>query len=152
VLRGWPKLEVDGNSGTILLRIMRLERLADDVVLYLFEMDGLNLTSLSVHEPAEGLHFGLRDGTTRQIVLRVSRGDHAHPPGTPIVRDGQPRTHAVPFRGGGRVVQLFKLACDLRGADPAIQPTTLDHLPASELALQMVKGVGLVRFDAVTAP
>ncbi|HWF77863.1 MAG TPA: hypothetical protein VN694_11885, partial [Caulobacteraceae bacterium] len=158
VVKGWPGLEVNGYAadGT-LLDIVRFERLAPTVLLCLFEKDGKTLSQLDVHEPAEGLHFGL-SGAGQAVNLRYNyKASDTLLPGTQVPGVLQP----APWRGPAgeqRVIRLFRLSRDL--LDPkwgkyiqGIYPG-FDHLPSSQFAMQMLRGVGLVTFklDGNAAP
>ncbi|WP_273820924.1 hypothetical protein [Pseudomonas asplenii] len=151
VVQGWPGLEVnaytpDGKA----MDIVRFERLAPDVLLCLFELDGQTLGSLDIHEPAEGLHFGVADTEPKSINLRYNftNATQTHTAGEQVPDVFQ----SVPFRDQAqRLLRLYRLSRNLH--DPRygdyIQGiySGFDHLPSSEFALQMVKGVGLVSFD-----
>ncbi|MDF5736620.1 MULTISPECIES: hypothetical protein [unclassified Nostoc] len=63
VVSGWPGLEIeaypsgaDTEDPNQKLKILRMERLSDNIVLCLFE--GI-LQNVFIHEPTEGLHFGV---------------------------------------------------------------------------------------------
>lgn len=148
VVKGWPGLEVNGyaEDGT-LLDIVRFERLAPTVLLCLFEKDGKTLHQVDIHEPAEGLHFGLSGGTAVNVRTNHIIGDQG--PGSQIKGVLQ----AAPFReasGPGRVVRLFRLARALNDPKYRTYITDVyegfDHLPSSQFAMQMLRGVGLVSF------
>ena len=158
VVKGWPGLEVNGYAadGT-LLDIVRFERLSPTVLLCLFEKDGKTLSQLDVHEPAEGLHFGL-SGAGQAVNLRYNyKASDDLLPGAQVPGVLQP----APWRGPAgeqRVIRLFRLSRDL--LDPKygkyIQGvySGFDHLPSSQFAMQMLRGVGLVTFklDGSAAP
>lgn len=152
VVKGWPGLEVNGyaDDGT-LLDIIRFERLAPTVLLCLFEKDGKTLHKVDIHEPAEGLHFGLSGGSSVNVRYNHQAGDQG--PGSQVKGVYQP----APFRdaaggAGGRVVRMFRLARAL--LDPKYRTYIdgiyegFDHLPSSQFALQMLRGVGLVSFTS----
>lgn len=148
VVKGWPGLEANGyaDDGT-LLDIVRFERLAPTVLLCLFEKDGKTLHQVDIHEPAEGLHFGLSGGTA--VNVRTNHQIDAQGPGSQIKGVLQP----APFRangGDGQVIRMFRLARALHDPKYAtyIQGVYegFDHLPSSQFALQMLRGVGLVSF------
>jgi hypothetical protein len=148
VVAGWPGLEVNGYApdGT-LLDIVRFERLAPTVLLCLFEKDGKTVRQVDIHEPGEGLHFGLSGGTA--VNVRSNQGNGGKGPGSQVKGVLQP----APFRaqgGDGQVIRMFRLARDL--LDPQYGAYIkgvyegFDHLPSSQFAMQMLRGVGLVSF------
>ena len=67
VVSGWPTLEVTGyDEAGNPLTVLRMDHLAPGVLLFLVE--GL-VHHVDIHEPAEGLHFGLDvgdDGSARR--------------------------------------------------------------------------------------
>lgn len=149
LVKGWPGLEVNGYAadGT-LLDIVRFERLAPTVLLCLFEKDGKTLAQLDIHEPAEGLHFGL-SGAGSAVNVRYNHQDGTAGPGAQVAGVLQP----APFRtaaGTPRVIRLLRLARALH--DPRFASyisgiyAGFDHLPSSQFAMQMLRGVGLVSF------
>jgi len=150
VVKGWPGLEVNGYAGDgTLLDIVRFERLAPTVLLCLFEKDGKRLARLDVHEPAEGLHFGLSGGGGA-VNVRYNHQQDASGPGAQAPGVVQP----APFRGAAderRVVRLFRLSRALLDPKYAAYITGVysgfDHLPSSQFAMQMLRGVGLVSFE-----
>lgn len=152
VVQGWPGLEVnaytpDGKA----MDIVRFERLAPGVLLCLFDLDGQTLGSVDIHEPAEGLHFGVAATEPKAINLRYNFTNATQ---TNTAGEQVPGVfQSVPFRDANvqRLLRLYRLSKNLH--DPKygdyIQGiySGFDHLPSSEFALQMVKGVGLVSFD-----
>lgn len=152
IVDGWPGLEVNGyaddETGT-LMDIVRFERLAPTVMICMFEKDNKLVRNIDVHEPAEGLHFGVTDDSPASINIRynVQHGDDG--PGHQVVGVDQP----VPFRGTEerRVVRVYRLAKQLDDPKYAAYIQNIskdyDHLPSSEFAMQLVKGVGLVSFN-----
>lgn len=148
-VRGWPGMEVNGyaEDGS-LIDIVRFERLAPTVLICLFEDKKSNaLRQIELHEPAETLHFGV---ILQSINIRYNYAAGNNGVGSPSKDISQ----EVPFRGTGdnRVIRMFRLAKAL--IDPEnnysnyIQniSSDFDHLPSSEFAMQMLKGVGKVSF------
>jgi hypothetical protein len=149
VVDGWPGLEVAAQDahGAVLDRVLRRERLAPGLLVYLVE--GV-LASVEIHEPAEGLHFGLDPGLERKQLRHLRASAHAVP-GTLF-----PGVAAqVHFRDRGlRVLDVAATADSIGAALPG------DELPGDELpgtgeppsvntaefALQMVEGAQSVRF------
>ena len=151
VVKGWPGLEVNAyaKDGS-LMDIVRFERLAPTVLLCLLEKDGMQVGFIDIHEPAEGLHFGVTNKTPQSINLRYNyEKDEKHKPGAQVENIFQP----APFRSdsNSRLLRLFRLSKDL--LDPKYKDyiqgiySEFDHLPSSEFAMQMLKGVGLVSFN-----
>jgi hypothetical protein len=149
VVKGWPGLEVNGyDKDGNLLDIVRFERLAPTVLLCLFEKGGNTVSEVDIHEPAEGLHFGLSGGTS--VNIRDNQGAGTVGPGSQVKDLYQP----APFRDTGTdgpgVVRMFRLARALHDPKYAghIQGIYqgFDHLPSSQFAMQMLRGVGMVAF------
>ena len=149
VVKGWPGLEVNGYAAdNTALDIVRFERLAPTVLLCLFEKDGKTLAKLDIHEPAEGLHFGL-SGAGSAVNVRYNHQDGAFGPGAQAPGVLQP----APFRsaaGTPRVIRMLRLARALHDPKFATYISGIyagfDHLPSSQFAMQMLRGVGLVTF------
>lgn len=154
VVSGWPGLEVRGSNAGQALPLLRMDRLAPDILLVLFAgvPDAVNIM-----EPPEGLHFGVRkdsaDAPTGYTFLR-GLGHNGQAAGKQL--PGTPR-QTVPFRAGGRsgVVDVRTL---VEGAtSPAFvgMRATLKSLGAldgqdtftsAELAIEMVRSAGLQAF------
>jgi hypothetical protein len=144
VVSGWPGLEVSGYSHASgsreLLTILRFERLSPQVLLILFDGE---LDTAELHEPPEGLHFGLDmpDGPITPTAffkkLRSASLDTA----------GDPLDAVVPvhYRTGINVICVSELANELALKVGASTPFT-----SAEFALEMIEGVALVRF--ITKP
>jgi hypothetical protein len=151
LVKGWPGLEVDGYAADgSLLDIIRFERLAPTVLLCLFEKDGKTLTKLDIHEPPEGLHFGL-SGDGQAVNIRWNHAQGGQGAGTQVPKV----LLAVPFRETGaeaRTIRMFRLSRAMLGKDFSTYITGVDadfdHLPSSQFAMQMLRGVGLVAFAA----
>ena len=151
VVQGWPGLEVNGytREDGSLMDIVRFERLAPTVLLCLFELNGATLGSVDIHEPAEGLHFGVADTEPKSVNIRYNFAEGNEGAGHQVPNVFQD----VPFRSTQtlRTLRLFRLSKDLHDQKYDIYIKNIysgyDHLPSSEFALQMVKGVGLVSFN-----
>lgn len=158
VVKGWPGLEVNGYANDdkgSLMDIVRFERLADTVLLCLFEKDNLTVAEIDIHEPAEGLHFGVTDTseTEKTVTVRYNHQVDRFDVGS----QSDPACLApIPFRGTNtlRLLRVFRLSKNLysnAAYGQYISHDTIyegfDHLPSSEFAMQMVKGVGMVKFN-----
>ena len=106
------------------------------------------MSRLDVHEPAEGLHFGL-SGAGVAVNLRYNHQNGDDGPGTQVPGILQPAPFRVPA-GEQRVIRLFRLSRALLDPKYATYITGVysgfDHLPSSQFAMQMLRGVGLVTF------
>lgn len=140
------------------LQILRLERLAPNVMLCLF--DGV-CQEVRLHQPAEGLHFGLDrtdDGFAKQLKI-VKAADPAlddvgnylpqdNPHARLIVRSDTAGTTYM-RRGADRVLKVSRVFADMRQQlTQAGALTASDLYTAAEFALEMVEGVDMVRFVA----
>lgn len=132
----WPGLEVQayGHDGQTRLPIRRFEALASDVLLCLF--DG-TVGKVDIHEPPEGLHFGL-DMPDRGKIDRGTMFKRLRNP-----QDGSrlgPNDLAAAYReASAGVLDIAKLARGMQAGLGA--PFT-----SAEFALEMIEGVGLVSF------
>lgn len=175
VVKGWwPGMQIDGYnsseefpSSTPLTNI-RLETLAPGILLCLF--DGI-ASRVNIHEPPEGLHFGLDelDDADRKTFpqahykkgLRYLSGRYTEPGaagspeiGSPMMADdGNKQKEIAAYlttlkNGDKRVLDINALATEVqaqlikaKGLASANEPFT-----AAEFALQMVEGVQMVGF------
>jgi hypothetical protein len=150
VVSGWPGLEVTAydSANTLLTPPLRMERLAPTILLF---MVAGTIHHVDIHEPAEGLHFGIdQESNTkslRWVTVPASAPANTHA-GDQV--DGAPPV-TVQLRSR-RVVKVDQLAKDVQTALDAAHanddPTS--HAPrpftTAELALQLVEGVEAVRF------
>jgi hypothetical protein len=150
VVSGWPGLEVTAydSTNTLLTPPLRMERLAPTILLFM--VAGV-IHHVDLHEPAEGLHFGIdQESNTRS--LRWVTVPATAPAKT---RPGDQVLGATPVGvqlRSGRVVKVDQLAKDVKTAlDTAhANDDPNSHAPraftTAELALELVEGVEAVRF------
>lgn len=151
VTSGWPGMEVSGFSdgdGTQPLRLLRLERLAPTLLLGLFAG---TLQRLDLHEPSEGLHFGVeRTPTDPTKTLRYANSGGGVQAGDPI-----PNLElSVPMRatGDGTVLRVNALAQSMATRVWAPRTPTRQRVTSAQFALEMVQGIGRVTFRALSTP
>lgn len=168
---GWPGMEVKAYRGTVeggpagpRLSLLRMDRLAPDVMLCIFE--GVP-TRVDVEEPREGIQFGVdlmdRDGngivepstevpSGLRLKMRKIRGPLAGQltRATPDRLDPTPQYQNVPVRRSNRRVLHIQLlrerlqASLAASGDPDANPGTLS---SGELALQMFQLPFQQRFE-----
>jgi hypothetical protein len=156
VVKGWwPGIRADGYDGAQAeLSRLRLDPLSDTTLLALFDGE---VQQVNIHEPSEGVHFGLRDLSTKE--LKYISGTYQHPDGTkPVIGQGmlvKSGGRDVPISydkiqlrdGPQRVLAIHQLAPGLKGALVTNHGLTADDpYTAAEFALEMVEGVHLVTF------
>jgi hypothetical protein len=150
VVTGWPNLEVWARDATgAPLTLVRLDVLPPAKLLALF--DG-TVAQVDIHEPSEGLHFGLDVGGGKLLrYVTVPAGAGTAQPGAPIDDDTVTLTAAeIPMRGLG-VIDVTQLAARIQanlvavGANNAADGTARPFTSA-EFALQMVEGAESVVF------
>lgn len=161
VLKGWPRLQVNGYSdinGDQELDKFRLVRLSNDILLALFDGE---LQMVAIHEPPEQLHFGVEGGFSNfKTTLRAVVGASV---GTPVVdlHPGEqiPGDRKLPFeaslstRTDGRTVQVKAAADSIKTelTKPDLKQDTDDfRFTSAEFALEMIKGVMKVEFQIST--
>lgn len=152
VVADWPGLEVEAYSAEAdwhnpqeKLEMVRMERLAPNVLLCLFA--GL-IHHLLIHEPTEGLHFGVDLDEELNLYKQLWQiaPDRLNP--AINIRSEFPdsqgnQIHPLPLRAGNkRVLDIQTLAESM--ADEIDRPFT-----AAEFALQMVEGVESVHFKNI---
>jgi hypothetical protein len=142
----WPNLQATPyDASGQELPIIRYERIAGDVLLCL--VDGA-MTSVDIHQPPEGLHFGFDPGPNSLDPAQFFK--QLRDPVTGANQGGA-RIDAIPYRAGNqRVVDIDGFAGLVEtAAMPALGAETppRPNITAAEFALMMVEGVGLVRFQ-----
>lgn len=157
VVKGWPGLEVrafdDADPPAELTHILRMERLAPDILICLFE--GV-VKTLYVHEPCEMIHLGVTEpeepATEYSKDLRYVVDCGKHKAGSQI-DDSLPysKVQSIPFRAGGtnndtRVIQISKLASNIRDTLNPVYAKT-NPFTSAEFALEMAEGVEQVCFQ-----
>jgi hypothetical protein len=158
VLKGWPRLQVNGYSdinGDQELDKFRLVRLSNEIMLALF--DG-GLRMVAIHEPPEQLHFGVEGGfskfkTSLRAVVGASVGSPVvdlHPGEQIPGNRGLPFEALLPTRSDGRTVQVAAAADNIKKElmkDELKQNTSDFRFTSAEFALEMIKGVMKVEFQ-----
>lgn len=150
VVSGWPGLLVDGYDTAVtdldsidvtegqLLPLLRMEKLAKDVLICLFAGE---VKTVDVHLQPESMHFGL-DAPTEES-----------PEWSKNLRDEQGETtetliSPIPWQNEAKEVidltaltELMKVELEKMNGD-----ATLDKFTSGQFALQMIEGVQKVRF------
>jgi hypothetical protein len=152
IVSGWPGVEVSAYSddaATQPLRLLRLDRLSDDVLIGLF--DGLPRV-VNFLQPPEGLHFGVRPGQAPyppyySFLRGLGYGGHAAGLQIPGV------TAAVTMRAGAKagVLDVAASAASVKAAlqgQGALDPS--GTFTAAEFAVQMVRAAGMQSFQWTT--
>lgn len=150
VVSGWPAMEVRAYQDAAMTRtadIIRLERVANDVIFALF---GQPAAVVQFSEPSETLHFGFEapenEGDPYVKILKYVNAD-GHAPGSEMSA-----TLDAVFRSGGRsVVDVAAFQQTLQQtleADGGM--TDGSAWTAAEFALEMVQGVEEVNFTVET--
>jgi hypothetical protein len=144
--------EIEKEKDALELAPLRIDRLAPDVLLCIFNGKVMTLT---VKQPPEGLHFGLSpqgNGKYQRLSLRkVTEASGVVQPGAQIANDEKlpiqvpMRQPADPSRPPTRVVCMAKLAELFKEALKALRDVT-----SSELGVELVESPGLVEFKAGT--
>jgi hypothetical protein len=153
----WPGLEVAASAGGNPLQILRMDHLAGDILLCLF--NGVPDT-VTFTEPGEGLHFGV-DAQADSQSFTVSLRGLGFPAGTPYAAGAQV---AVPpgsgnfvsatggFRGGAAqpagVLDVAGLVSAIQAAMPQGALGPGGALTPGGFAIQMVRGAGLQAYQA----
>lgn len=147
VVSGWPGLEVKAYetisgvppAGSNPLKLLRLDRLAPDVLLCLF--DGVP-ARVEFNEPSEGLHFGVEDDNI--VALRWINNDSGQT-GAPLYVKGQLQTATAVFRKDAQKNDTRVL--DVRQTQAALQSglkqagalAPAEQIGAAAFAIQMVQ-------------
>jgi hypothetical protein len=154
VVDGWPGLEVTayGPDGKAFEKPLRMERIAPSLLLF---MVAGTIDRIDVHEPAEGLHFGLdttegvAHGETEASLISptktlryVAPKDSKATPGAQIDNVTAP----VTFRGDNVVNIKATATAFAKALVDAHALDDVEKFTGAEFALQMVEGVQTVTF------
>lgn len=153
VVADWPGLEVDAyppeadtNNPQQKLKIVRMERLSPHILLCLF--DGL-IHDVFIHEPTEGLHFGIDKDEHLQHYKQLwdIKPDVQNPniKTRDIAEDDQnKKIQPLPMRTKNKnVLNISQMVEDMK---TQLNTDSADFT-AAEFALQMVEGVESVHFN-----
>ena len=145
VVSGWPGLLVDGYDQVVsdldsidpteanLLPLLRMETLAKDVLLCLFEGE---IKTVDIHLQPESMHFGLdaptEDSPEWSKNLRNSEGE--------LMENSIP----IPWKNEEKeVIDLQKFATQMK---ETLSSSDEDEFTSGQFGLQMIEGVEKVRF------
>jgi hypothetical protein len=137
-VESWVGLEAMASSNGVPLQILRMDRLAPEILLCIYNG---KVTEIELKQPPEAVHFGAAtkaDGYEK-VGLRKIRGDIAVL-GDPLPGDGT----LVPIRGQ-RVVHVNELA-DAIKKRLGDQLASGDSLTSAEFAVQMIESPAKVIF------
>jgi hypothetical protein len=155
VVSGWPGLEVRAfadREGTQAIELLRLERLAPDVMICIISGERGIPARIDINEPGEGLQFGVVDGaiaprwpgfTQPQRTGKVITTDRCEPvpPVSPVMRkkSGQDT----------RVLDVIATRANLKSRLIELGAMTQgNELESADFALQMVKSPAQQPFTA----
>ena len=146
-VNAYPKGETPTDPKQTLLPILRLEQLGPQSGVLLCLIDG-DAAQVDVHEPPEGLHYGLDSYSVSNGTVTATKAIHTFkppvPPATTVTID--PTTTPLPgvaacFRPTSpRVLMMSSLADKIAAANGA---TAID---SAEMGFEMTEGVGQVSF------
>ena len=148
VVDGWPNLEVTPyapGGAELPPPPLRMERIAPSVLFYIYPAA---LGSVAVHEPAEGLHFGLDEANHPPPAvkpLKELRWLVADPDGPPAGTLDSSITAPVSFRADPFTLRVAQFAADAESnlkAKKAAAPA----FTSAELAIELVATVDRVEF------
>jgi hypothetical protein len=151
VVSGWPGLEVQATKANVTVDILRMDRLAPDILLVLF--NGVPDT-VNVVEPSEGLHLGVIDVPNQpgqyEVLLR-GLGFASYPGGEQIAGPGGAYLKATTGcrTGGGQpdgVLDIDALTKNITTTMPAGALGDGNAMTSGGFAIQMVRGAGLQAF------
>jgi hypothetical protein len=150
----WPGIRVDAfDANGKRLPVVRLDVLAPALMLCL--VDGV-MARVDMHEPPEGLHFGLdgpddiNDNTVYHRNLRYLGASTGHAPGELVANarlDVQTSATDATYIRPNRVVKAALLAAGIKQALVTAKVMAAgDLFTSAEFALEMVEGVDRVSF------
>jgi hypothetical protein len=157
VVSGWPGLEIVATRNNAPVEILRMDHLAEGVLLVLF--NGVP-DVVQVIEPSEGLHFGVNDANSSppavEVSLRWLGGAPTHPAGQQIESGSGYLKARTNFRSGAGyegVLDLDALHQDMTKNLRGVGALGADaELKSSGFAIQLVRGAGLQAFQTSGTP
>jgi hypothetical protein len=164
VVSGWPGLEVRAfadREGTKAIELLRLERLAPDVMICIISGEQGIPARINIEEPGEGLQFGvvLRSGKDkpldRAIAPRWPGFTQPERTGKVITTDSKRWVPPVMRRKSGkdtRVLDVLASRANLKARLIELEAMTqAQELESADFALQMVKSPAQQPFSAEQA-
>ncbi|WP_225896548.1 hypothetical protein [Amazonocrinis nigriterrae] len=154
VVSGWPNLLIDGYDAVVdsedfvapseaqLLELLRMEKLAKDVLICLFKGE---VKTVDIHLQPEAMHFGLdiKNEATNEFwqILRNANGEEMDGDPNPLVAvDPIPWSHQE--KG---VIDIKALVEEMKKKKDELNLGD-DPFTSAQFALQMIEGVQKVRF------
>lgn len=132
---GWPDLHIEAfhktDEGREKKRVLRKEKLSDNVVLYLYE--GM-IDEVDMFQKAESVHFGLD---------RSDSGYHKNLKNRQGINTDNKNISPIPFRNSGKiagVINMNELATQIKNA------MGWAGIDAALFAIEMTEGVEKIRF------
>ncbi len=145
LVSGWPGLSVrgkmsEGDAESNLLKILRMERLGDDVLLCIFEGTPQIVT---ISEPQEGLNFGVTprgELEIRELLNPAEIGKNTTEK-LKIYQPSGPATAYLRNKGRERVLQIIKDQNNSEAMIPSLAAKTgiTGKFDAAHFAIQMVQ-------------
>ena len=158
VVSGWPGLEIQATKAGTAVDILRMDRLAPDILLVLFNGVPDNVKAI---EPSEGLHFGVIDDSAtlgRYDVLLRGLGFGSYGGGVQIPdpkKAGQYLKASTTCRSGtgqpAGVLDIGGLVDSINANMPTGALGDAGKVTAGGFAIQMVRGAGLQAFTLTAA-
>jgi hypothetical protein len=152
MVKGWHGLEMrawadSGDTATRELKALRLDRLAPDIMLCIFNG---KVERIELRQPPEGMHFGAApDGEGfRRYHLRRLAADGQSGPGEQL---GVDSSLPIPLRNGaaGRVVDVAGLAQAMRDKLDLLKARDDSReFTSADFGVEMVESPGRAVFDA----
>ena len=140
----FPGLEVEGYQGTTKLDILRMEHLSKDILLCLFKGE---LGTLEIHNPPEGLHFGLDIEKQEKFTksLKTMNSEKPEKNGCSIDDSAIEITKGF-YRNEKNTLKIETLASAIKQklTEVGYPPT---QFTAAEFALQMIEGVDMAKLE-----
>ena len=152
VVRGWPRLQIDGystndDSHSPDVPKLRMGHLSPDVLLCLF--DGA-VAMVAIHEPPEQLHCGVEfpDSGGLQTACTTLPALNGETPGRQYPQGLPPQTGIaeVPLRPDSLTIQVRAAAASIQNALNAQFGAAVDTLTSNQFALELAKGVVRVEY------
>ncbi|MCF2149768.1 hypothetical protein IQ276_025735 [Desmonostoc muscorum LEGE 12446] len=145
VVSGWPDLLIEAYDTMIedsefvapdeakLLKGLRMERLAPDVLICLFKGE---IKTVDIHQKPEGMHFGLDAGNESGIFTKNLRDRNG---------GGDLKIGNIPWRGD-QAKGIINISAMVEEMKKSLNQPPDDPFTSAQFGFQMIKGVQKVRF------
>lgn len=136
--------EEGGAGGKIRIPILRMEHLANDILICIFSG---RLDSLEIHNPPEGLHFGFDLDKTGKVSKKMKRMNSTDPKQNGLlIEDSAVDISEEFYRNDKNILKVEKLVSAIT-KELEDKKEDVKEFTSAEFALQMIEGVDMASLE-----